>query len=337
MEYPILVLPSLAGSEAVLIVSYEGRASDPDRDAIRFAFRIATAPGARPHRVIVLVDRLFASFATPAELGIPAGVTNEAALTHVCAAAMGLALDQGTGTGPLEAGQPPVLMAFSGAIDEMRRRQPAADDESLRYMAAKLYWSWKHNQARAEATYPDFWRLGLVQRSLERVMMIGEGQYWKQVGTSPHSLTFEPLPALLQNFPTGKLPGILEPPAMSLLERLHVPRYAGPRTSLLKSEQYMTPAARDLENATKEAIGAVEALARIVTGKQTRTLGDLIKDLRDDGKINGAIAKTFEGLWGFASNAPGVRHGAGAITEADARLVVDMARAAAEYLLTLDL
>lgn len=337
MEYPFLVLPSLAGSEAVLIVSFEGHSSDPDRDAIRFVFKIATAPGARPHTIIVLVDRLFASFATPAELGIQAAVTTEVALTHVCAAAMGRALDQGSGTGPLEAGQPPVLMAFSGEIDEMRSRQPAADDESLRYMAAKLYWSWKHNQARAEATYPDFWRLGLDQNSIARVMLIGEGQYWKQVGATAQSLTFEPLPALLQNFPTGKLPGILEPPASSLFERLNIPRYEGPRASLLKSEQYMTSAARDLENATKEAISAVEALARIVTGRQSRTLGELIKDLRDDGKINGAIAKTFDGLWGFASNAPGVRHGAGAITEAEARLVVDMSRAAAEYLLTLDL
>lgn len=336
MEYPTVVIPALEGSAAVLVASYEGSASDPDRDAIRFAFRVATAPATRPHRIIVLVDRLYASFATPAELGIPAGVTAEAGLAHLCVAAMGLALDGGAGAGTLEAGQPPILTAFSEQIGALRKPAPATDEEALRYMAAKLYWSWKHDQARAVTTYPDFWRLGLTKTSLERIMMIGEGQYWKLVDRSEHSLLFEPLPILLQGWPAGKLPGVLEPPAATLVEKLNIPRYAGVGACLRKAEQYMTPGARDLENAAKEAIGAVEALARIVTGDPTRTLGALISDLRSSKKLDGAIAKTFDGLWGFASNAPGVRHGAGSLAEAEARLVVDMARAAVDYLLALD-
>jgi hypothetical protein len=86
----------------------------------------------------------------------------------------------------------------------------------------------------------------------------------------------------------------------------------------------------------KEAICAVEGVARIVTGRPSQTLGDLIKELRSKGKLDGAIAKAFEGLWGFASSAPGVRHGSGSIAEAEARLCVDMAKAAVTYLLTLD-
>jgi hypothetical protein len=51
------------------------------------------------------------------------------------------------------------------------------------------------------------------------------------------------------------------------------------------------------------------------------------------------MAKTLEGLWGFTSNSPGVRHGGATpatIDEGEARYVVDGSEAAIRFLLTLD-
>src|SRR5438876_8328144 len=81
-----------------------------------------------------------------------------------------------------------------------------------------------------------------------------------------------------------------------------------------------------------------------VTGVQTcalpiYTLGDIIKLLKRRGDLDPAIGKTLEGLWGYTSNAPGVRHGgtvAPTITEREARWVVDMSQAALQFLLELD-
>ena len=280
----------------ILVANYDGHSGDFDRDAERFAFHVATAPGARPQRLIVLVDRLFARFATPEHLGVPAEVGGEAALTHMCVAAIGNVLDS-SGAGPLETGQPPVIQCFSGDIADLKSRLRAADEEILRYMAAKLYWGWKFDCPESDATYPDFWRLGVGIETLKRVMTIGSDRYWKQTLQTPHSITYAPLPELLRAFPTGSLPGVLTPATPSLIETLNIPRYAGPRANLLKSEQYLAPGTNDFENAVKEAICAVEGVARIVTGQPSQTLGDLIKELRSKGKLDGAIAKSFEGLW----------------------------------------
>jgi hypothetical protein len=82
----------------------------------------------------------------------------------------------------------------------------------------------------------------------------------------------------------------------------------------------------------------VEGLARIVTGQTQDTLGDPIKHLKATGKLNGAMAKTLEGIWGLTSNAPGVRHGSAEpvdFAERDAQFVFETSEAALRYLLEL--
>ena len=63
----------------------------------------------------------------------------------------------------------------------------------------------------------------------------------------------------------------------------------------------------DWKEAARNAIGAVEELARLLTGKPNQTLGDAIKTLRSRGRIAPALAKTLDGAWGWASTH--VRHG----------------------------
>lgn len=125
----------------------------------------------------------------------------------------------------------------------------------------------------------------------------------------------------------------------SVVDLLAAPRYEGPRGHVDRALEYLDGPAPDLANASKEAVCAVESLARIVTGRSTDTLGDIIKLLKRRGDLDPAIGKTLEGLWGYTSNAPGVRHGgtvAPTITEREARWVVDMSQAALQFLLELD-
>lgn len=66
----------------------------------------------------------------------------------------------------------------------------------------------------------------------------------------------------------------------------------------------------DTKNSIKEAVGALEGLARLLTGKKEKTLGDLIKILVNQGKLKKPLDKILDALWGYSSDKPGIRHGA---------------------------
>ncbi len=68
----------------------------------------------------------------------------------------------------------------------------------------------------------------------------------------------------------------------------------------------------DYENSIKEAISAVEAVCCIITemsGAQA-TLGNALKRLEDRGiALHGALKSAFEKMYGYTSDADGIRHG----------------------------
>jgi signal transduction histidine kinase len=125
---------------------------------------------------------------------------------------------------------------------------------------------------------------------------------------------------------------------LALEELLGAPRYAAVRATWQKANALLNATPPDLANAAKEAVGAVEALARIVVGEGKLTLGDCIKRLRAAGRVPGGALKGLEELWGIASETPGVRHG-GSASDLDvptARYVVDLSQAALRLLLAAD-
>lgn len=68
----------------------------------------------------------------------------------------------------------------------------------------------------------------------------------------------------------------------------------------------------DYENSIKESISAVEAMCCIITGMTgaSATLGPALKKLEDNGiVIHGAMRSAFSQLYGYASDADGIRHG----------------------------
>lgn len=68
----------------------------------------------------------------------------------------------------------------------------------------------------------------------------------------------------------------------------------------------------DYENSIKESISAVEAMCCIITGMTgaSATLGAALKKLEDNGVIiHGAMRNAFSQLYGYTSDAYGIRHG----------------------------
>lgn len=63
----------------------------------------------------------------------------------------------------------------------------------------------------------------------------------------------------------------------------------------------------DLRNSIKESISAVEAACGIVTNAKG-TLGDCLKAMGKGGKLHPALGGAFEKLYGWTSDAEGIRH-----------------------------
>jgi hypothetical protein len=90
--------------------------------------------------------------------------------------------------------------------------------------------------------------------------------------------------------------------------------------------------APDYRNAVKESISAVEAACRNVSSMPTATLGDALKKVQD---VHPAFAKAFGSLYGYTSDASGVRHAltdAATVTYADAKFMLVACSAFVSYL-----
>jgi hypothetical protein len=64
----------------------------------------------------------------------------------------------------------------------------------------------------------------------------------------------------------------------------------------------------DYRNSIKESISAVEALCAAVTGESSATLGQALKAIDPEVAVHGALRSAFEKLYGYTSDAEGIRH-----------------------------
>jgi len=64
----------------------------------------------------------------------------------------------------------------------------------------------------------------------------------------------------------------------------------------------------DYRNSIKESISAVEALSRLITGDSNATLGKTLKRINASVPLHGALQKAFGNLYGYSSDADGIRH-----------------------------
>lgn len=90
--------------------------------------------------------------------------------------------------------------------------------------------------------------------------------------------------------------------------------------------------ASDYRNSVKESISAVEAACRLVNGNTSATLGGALKKIRN---LHPALSKAFDQLYGYTSDASGIRHSLiddPNITYADAKFMLVACAAFVSYL-----
>jgi hypothetical protein len=64
----------------------------------------------------------------------------------------------------------------------------------------------------------------------------------------------------------------------------------------------------DYTNAVKESILAVEAICQMITGEKSVTLGQCLKVIKSKVGLHPALEESFNKLYGYASDAEGIRH-----------------------------
>jgi len=92
----------------------------------------------------------------------------------------------------------------------------------------------------------------------------------------------------------------------------------------------------DAENCIKDAVSAIESVGRIITKKEKALLSDIIKDAVKKGAIPQPLDQTFQKVYAYRGNEPGVAHGAvdvSKVTEAEAELILAMSAAMIIYLI----
>lgn len=68
----------------------------------------------------------------------------------------------------------------------------------------------------------------------------------------------------------------------------------------------------DYKNSIKESISAVECICKVIAGNNKATLGEALSKMEKVGfSIHPSLKKAFEQLYGYASNAGGIRHSEG--------------------------
>ena len=121
-------------------------------------------------------------------------------------------------------------------------------------------------------------------------------------------------------------------------DMLRAPRYAACSIHWTKAQALASQSEPDIPNAIKEGVTALEALARVVVPRSA-TLGDSIRALRAEKRIEPGVDKILEGIWTYASATPGVRHGSGEpplVGEGDWQVMKPMIDAALVIVLSVD-
>ena len=103
---------------------------------------------------------------------------------------------------------------------------------------------------------------------------------------------------------------ITDPAEVQLLENvLSDDRFAGVNAHLRRALELLGDRHKpDYRNSIKESISAVESLAQVITGRPKATLGDALKGLKGGDKLHPALSDGFSKLYGYTSDADGVRH-----------------------------
>lgn len=332
-----VVIPAHCTPTSILLTLYEGTHKVANRDAVASYFTFTADKGRHVGRIGVMFSGNF-EFVKPKAFRFPENMDRKWFRAECAYASIGeylaregLPPETKPGTAALQ------IPCFSDQFEIWSERAAPEDEEILEYARAKVFACWEHGLNVAAFSAADTLRLHADMKSIKRMLQIGEGEDWTIMDTTVMGATVQPLPAFLRTQRSAVQPQQAGGVGVPIL--LSAPRYEGPASHWAKALDFMSGETRDLANAAKEAVCTVEGLARVITGDHTATLGELIKTLKRSFNVNPAMTKTLEGIWGFTSNSPGVRHGGASsatIEEREARYVLDSTEATIRFLLSLD-
>jgi hypothetical protein len=324
------------GTFAVEISEPNGNFPVDGRDAFLLTVVLRATPGGKLGKAGGIFNNWFDPSLIARTLGIP---TEPEMCLCFLEAAIGESLDESgqsfgakaiQGTAAIECGD--------NLVTRWRDRVPATDREIEDYFKHRLFRAWQYTQRQTVFSTADVMRLHVPAPTLSRIAELGYPRWWKMGATASGLVVLEPSKELILA-QRDLLDPAPDSPAGSIPVLLVAPRYKAPRTHWEKAVAFYGADQPDLANGAKEAISAVEALTMILTGSTTNTLGSAITWLRNNGKLNAALAGCLEKLWGFVNNSPGVRHGAAqpvAITPEEANFVKQVSEAAIRLLLAID-
>jgi len=129
------------------------------------------------------------------------------------------------------------------------------------------------------------------------------------------------------------------PIGAGVILQLQAQPYSGPRQHWIEAQAALRSSPPRFTHAAREAVHAVEGMAKIVAESPNDTLGGCIAVLRKRGVLDAPTAKTLDALWGLVNTIQGIRHGAREVqylTQARAEHIVGLAEAALKLLLSLD-
>ncbi len=95
------------------------------------------------------------------------------------------------------------------------------------------------------------------------------------------------------------------------VEELLTPRFVAPLNQFKKARCFLyDQQPPDYLNSIKEAVGAVEGLARAICGQPNVTLSELIPVLKRPHLSHPAMAKIIDSIYAVRGDEPGIAHGA---------------------------
>lgn len=92
----------------------------------------------------------------------------------------------------------------------------------------------------------------------------------------------------------------------------------------------------DYRNSIKESISAIEAISCIIMNNPKATLGQALKEMEINFKLHPALKSTFSSLYGYTSDADGIRHSLleeSTLKQEDARFMLVTCSAFVNYLI----
>jgi hypothetical protein len=339
-RYPAALIISRDGAMGILLTDYEGTYGLPNRDAIGLFFRARLTPRSDETRLVVRFSG-WTSGVRLSAFDLPDVPDDDHRRSYFAEAAIGDYLDE-VGLPPFTPSgtEPTAIDCYSERTASWDTRPRAGDEAIERYLEAKVFWSWKYELGAARFSHSDALRLKAPIASMQRIAQLGEGERWDGSSSlSSGQMQLIARPSLIRARTTRPAAATAHQGGLELLARLSAPRYAGPHAHWARSIDLATQSGPDLANAVKEAVCAVEGLCRLLTKKSTATLGELINELRVSRRIDPALAKSLEGVWGWASNEPGVRHGsasASTLNHSEAQFAIRTSEAAIALLLDID-